>query len=75
VCIDRAERQLHGLARTTGALLGVERGPQVTQQPIGRTGGLHIVGTGLPLGEALLRLGCGLLRGFACLVHETHCYS
>src|SRR5665811_1277697 len=61
--------------RATAALLGVEGGSEVAQQPVCGPGGLHLIDLGLPLRESLLRLGGGLLGGFARLVHESHCYS
>lgn len=72
VCIHGAERRQHCLVRATTALLGVEDGPELTQQPVRGSGGLHLVELCLSLSEALLRLGGGLLGGLARLVQESH---
>ncbi len=69
------ERRQDGLVRATASLLRVEGGPDVSQQPVCGPRGLHLIELRLPLGEALLCLGCGLLGGVARLVHESHFYS
>lgn len=72
VGVHRPERSHDGLMRATAALLGVERGPEVAQQPVCRPGGLQVIELGLTFSKALLRLGSGLPRAFARLVHESH---